>query len=140
MAVNASWTGINEATVEWQTGERVKLFKVYTRKIVYNVFDNPKYGKWKKAGLVKKTAGEKLAGSEGEDVINEGTTVTFNINQHNSWEVRIILWNGNKNNNKTAGIFFDPPMIRSFGKLKMATDTDGNDNKQYKNKNNKNDS
>ena len=84
------------------------------------------YGKWKKVGLVKKTAGEIVAGSEGEDVINEGTTVTFNINQHYSWEVRIILWNDNKNNNKTAGIFFDPPMARSLGKLKMTTDSDGN--------------
>ena len=141
LAVDASWTGVNEATVEWQTSARVKLFKVYTRKIVYNVFGNPMYGKWKKAGVVKKTTGEVVDGSEDKAAIEERTAVTFNINQRYSWEVRIVVWNDN-NNNKTAGIFFDPPMAKALGKLTMITDTDRNyyDNKQYKSKNNNIDS
>ena len=44
--INGTWTGANDARVVWEA-DGVELFKLFTRKVKYDVFGLPIYGKWR---------------------------------------------------------------------------------------------
>ena len=117
--INGTWTGANDARVVWEA-DGVELFKLFTRKVKYDVFGLPIYGKWR-AGVQLHTlndAGHKEVRDEvkgdDEDSFMKEAGVHVYLDQTFSSEIRIIVNDDDKN--KSASIFIDPPMARAFGK------------------------
>jgi hypothetical protein len=132
-AMNATWASVNVARVRWQAdGLRVELFKLFTRKIKYDVFGLPTYGKWKAGvqshalmnGEDHEEVGDKMKDNN-EDGFMKEAGVHLYLDQAFSWEIRVVM---NDDKNKSAAIFIDPPMVAALGKQRrrMRRKQDGN--------------
>jgi hypothetical protein len=119
--INATWTGANDARVEWEAdGLRVELLKFFTRKVKYDAFGLPIYAKWR-AGVqlhaLNEASHEEVRGKmegDNEHSFVEEAGVHLYLDQTFSSEIRIVVNDDEKN--KSATIFIDPPMARAFGK------------------------
>ncbi len=120
LAINATWTGMNEAQVQWQTEKRNESYHLFVRKVTYDVTKLPIYGKWKAPPGVRPRTLHESAQEEVKDRVNgdnddgvtKGVAAILHLNQAFTWEIRIIK----KDVNESATIFIDPPVFAAYGK------------------------
>ena len=125
LAINATWTGMNEAQVQWQTEKRNESYHLFVRKVTYDVTKLPIRALHESAQEEVKdrvngdndheSAQEEVkdrVNGDNDDGVTKGVAALLHLDQAYTWEIRIIK----KDVNESATIFIDPPVFAAYGK------------------------